>query len=125
MYALAIAASVLLSFYPFLMVMLTFCRGVLHSPAAVQAIYLALNDYLPGDVGDFVQRNLQYRSGVQIISLLLLLFTANGVFEPLEVALNRIWGAKANRSYLKNQLVSLGLIFFCGAWRSFRFFLRR
>ena len=24
--------------------------------------------------------------------MLLLLFTANGIFEPLEVALNRVWG---------------------------------
>ena len=35
-YALAVAASVLLAFYPFLMVMLSFCRDVLRWPAAVQ-----------------------------------------------------------------------------------------
>jgi uncharacterized BrkB/YihY/UPF0761 family membrane protein len=46
--------------------------------------------------------------------MLLLLITANGVFEPLEVALNRAWGVKRNRSYLRNQLVSLGMIFLCG-----------
>jgi uncharacterized BrkB/YihY/UPF0761 family membrane protein len=46
--------------------------------------------------------------------MVLLLFTANGIFEPLEVALNRAWGVETNRSYLKNQLVSLGLIFACG-----------
>ena len=37
-YALAVAASVLLSFYPFLIVMFSFCRDVLHSQAAVDAI---------------------------------------------------------------------------------------
>ena len=47
--------------------------------------------------------------------MFLLLFTANGVFEPLEVALNKVWGVTKNRSYIKNQLVSLGLIFLCGA----------
>jgi uncharacterized BrkB/YihY/UPF0761 family membrane protein len=46
--------------------------------------------------------------------MFLLLFTANGIFEPLEVALNRAWGVTENRSYLKNQIVSLGLIFACG-----------
>ena len=46
--------------------------------------------------------------------MFLLLFTANGIFEPLEVALNRAWGVTKNRSYIKNQLVSLGLIFVCG-----------
>jgi uncharacterized BrkB/YihY/UPF0761 family membrane protein len=48
------------------------------------------------------------------VSLLLLFFTANGIFVPLEVALNRAWRVERNRSYLKNQLVSLGLIFLCG-----------
>ena len=113
-YALAISASVLLSFYPFLIVMLSFCRNVLDWPAAVEAIYVGLNDYLPGDLGDFVRRNLPERGSVQITSMFLLLFTANGVFEPLEVALNRAWGVATNRSYLKNQLVALGMIFACG-----------
>jgi uncharacterized BrkB/YihY/UPF0761 family membrane protein len=113
-YALAIAASVLLSFYPFLIVILSLCRNVLEWPAAVEAIYLALNDYFPGELGAFIRRNLPTGHGVQITSMFLLLFTANGVFEPLEVALNRIWGVKQNRSYVKNQIVALGLIFACG-----------
>jgi uncharacterized BrkB/YihY/UPF0761 family membrane protein len=113
-YALAVAASVLLAFYPFLIVMLSLCRNVLHWPAAVEAIYLALNDFLPGDVGTFVKRNLVLHGKLEYTSMFLLLFTANGVFEPLEVALNRAWGVKVNRSYIKNQLVSLGLIFACG-----------
>jgi YihY family inner membrane protein len=113
-YALAIAASVLLSFYPFLIVTLAFFRNVLHWSAAEAAIYLALDDSLPGDLGAFIRRNPPSRSSVQVLSMLLLLFTANGVFEPLEVALNRAWGVAKNRSYLKNQLVALGMIFACG-----------
>ena len=113
-YALAISASVLLSFYPFIVVMLSFCRNVLHWPAAEMAIYTGLNDYLPGEVGNFIQRNLPSRGNLQLTSMFLLLFTANGIFEPLEVALNKAWGLKQNRSYLKNQLVALGMIFLCG-----------
>lgn len=113
-YALAVAASVLLSFYPFLNVMLSFCRDVLRWPAAVEAINLAMNDYLPGDLGAFLKRNLPLRGTFQPVAMLLLLITANGVFEPLEVALNKAWGVTVNRSYLRNQLVSLGMIFLCG-----------
>jgi len=113
-YALAVAASVLLSFYPFLIVMLSFCRNVLHSQAALDAVALALDDYFPGDLGNFIWRNLPSRGHVQWLSLFLLLLTANGVFEPLEVALNRAWKVSANRSYIKNQMVALGLIFLCG-----------
>ena len=114
-YALAISASVLLSFFPFCNVMLSFCRNVLHSRAAEDAIYLALNDYFPGELAAFMKRNLALQGRLQLTSMVLLLFTANGIFEPLEVALNRAWGEVKNRSYLKNQLVALGMIFLCGA----------
>jgi len=113
-YALAVAASVLLSFYPFVIVMLSFFRNVLHWHGAEAAIYLALDDSLPGDLGAFIRRNLPGRGRVQLLSMFLLLFTANGVFEPLEVALNRTWGVATNRPYWKNQLVALGMIFACG-----------
>lgn len=114
MYALAVAASVLLSFFPFCNVMLSYCRNVLHWRAAEQAIYLALNDYFPGELAVFVQRNLALKGDLHIGSMVLLLFTANGIFMPLEVALNRALGGAENRPYWKNQLISLGMIFACG-----------
>ncbi len=118
-YALSIAASVLLSLYPFLTVMYSLVR-FFDSSLAEQALNVALLDYFPGELGVFIQRNLlanlakPAHSRFQIVSLLLLMLTANGVFEPLEVALNRAWGAAKNRSYLRNQLMSFGLIIFCG-----------
>lgn len=122
-YALAIAASVLLSFYPFVIVMLSLCTNVLHWRAAEAAIYLALDDSLPGDLGAFIRRNLPARGNVQVLSMFLLLFTANGVFEPLEVALNRTWGVTKNRPYWRNQLVALGMIFACGGLALFSLML--
>jgi YihY family inner membrane protein len=44
----------------------------------------------------------------------MLLITSTGIFLPLEVALNSIWGFKKNRSYLMNLVVSLGLALACG-----------
>ena len=114
-YALAVSASVLLSFFPFCNVMLSFSRNVLHWHQAEQAIYLALNDYFPGEMAAFVKRNLVLKGDLHLGSMILLLFTANGIFEPLEVALNRTWGVEKNRPYWRNQLVSLGMIFACGA----------
>jgi membrane protein len=88
---------------------------VLHWRAAEDAIYLALNDYFPGELASFLRRNLALQGRLQVTSMVLLLFTANGIFEPLEVALNRAWGVTKNRSYIKNQLIALGMIFLCGA----------
>lgn len=117
-YGFSIAANVLLSFFPFLIVMVSICQYILHWPGAVDAIVIALHDYFPADMVAFIKRNLMFtvnsRGPLQIGSLLLLFFTANGVFEPMEVALNRAWGIHENRSFLKNQIVSMGLIFLCG-----------
>jgi YihY family inner membrane protein len=117
-HALSISASVLLSFFPFLIVMVSLCEYVFRLPGATQAIYFALNDFFPGELSSFLRRNLratvESRGPLQFTSLFLLLFTANGVFEPLEVALNRAWGVARNRSYVRNQILSLGLIFLCG-----------
>jgi uncharacterized BrkB/YihY/UPF0761 family membrane protein len=116
-YALAVSASVLLAFYPFLTVMVSLCRDVFHWPAAEKAIYLAINDLFADKTGNFIRRNLSsdWRIGkLHFTAIFLLLFTANGVFEPLEVALNRAWGVTTNRTYLKNQAISLGLILACG-----------
>jgi membrane protein len=118
-YAFSIAANVLLSFFPFLLVIVTLCQRVFHWPTAADTILIGLRDYFPDSVGEFIRRNVtanvQGRGSFQALSLLLLLFTANGIFEPLEVALNRAWGVTRNRHYFHNQLVSLGLIFTCGA----------
>jgi membrane protein len=117
-FALSMAAAVLLSVFPFLIVIMSLCKYGLHWQAGVKILDLALADYFPGDMGEFIRRNLtavvQGRGPFQFTSMFLLLFTANAVFEPLEVALNRIWDVPKNRSYVRNQIVSLGLIFLCG-----------
>ena len=118
-YSFSIAANVLLSFFPFLIVIQSICHHLLGWKGAMNAISFALDDYFPGAVGskvgvaDFIQRNLPTQS-LQLASILLLLFTANGIFEPMEVALNRAWGIPKNRSFLRNQIVSFGLIFVSG-----------
>jgi membrane protein len=67
---------------------------------------------------EFVMRNMQLlthpHKGTQFFSVVMLLITSTGVFLPLEVALNRVWGVRQNRSYLHNQAVSLGLAFAVG-----------
>ncbi|HUA22361.1 MAG TPA: YihY/virulence factor BrkB family protein [Bryobacteraceae bacterium] len=117
-FAFSVSAGMLLSFFPFLTLMLSLCRYVFKWRAGVGAVYFALNDYFPDTFGQFIRRNFEVtvasRGPVQVISLVLLFFTASGIFEPLEVALNRVWRCPANRNYFKNQLVSLGLIFACG-----------
>ncbi len=113
-YAFSIAANVLLSFYPFMIVTMALSRAFFGAQLAGNAVGMALRDYFPDALENFLVHNLPRTGPIQLVSIFLLLFTANGVFEPLEVALNRIWGIRENRSFFRNQLVSLGLIFVCG-----------
>jgi membrane protein len=116
-FALSVAANAILSFFPFVMLMMTLIRRVFHSRVMYDVVLELLRDDLPAGQ-DFVIRNLNSmvnsRQRVQFLSLLILLVTSSGIFLPLEVALNRIWRFDNNRSYLGNQVVSFGLAFACG-----------
>jgi membrane protein len=116
-FAFSVAANALLSFFPFVLLMMVLIRRVFHSPVMYDVVVQLLRDYLPAGQ-EFVIRNLnalvQSRHRAQVLSLLILLVTSTGVFMPLEVALNRIWHFPQNRSYLGNQLIALGLAFASG-----------
>jgi membrane protein len=116
-FAFSVAANAILSFFPFMVLMMWLIRHVFHSQNMEDVVVLLLRDHLPAGQ-DFVIRNLNSlvasRRGVKLASVLILLITSTGVFLPLEVALNHIWGFAKNRSYLGNQLVSLVLAFACG-----------
>ena len=109
-FAFSVAANAILSFFPFVVLLMTVIRRVFHSKVMYDVIVQLLRDYLPAGQ-DFVIRNLNAmvnsRQGVQMVSLLILLVTSSGVFLPLEVALNRVWHFEKNRSYLGNQVISL------------------
>ncbi len=116
-FAFSVAANAILSFFPFILILLTLIRHVFHSQAMYDVVVQLLRDNLPAGQ-EFVIRNLNAlvnaRHRVQVVSVLILLISSTGVFVPLEVALNRVWGFERNRSYVGNQLVSLGLAFGCG-----------
>jgi membrane protein len=114
-YAFSIAANVLLSFFPFLIVSVSLGQVVFNRESTIAAIDLAMKDFFPSVLGNFMHNNLPAAQQVELLSMLILLFAANGIFEPMEVALNRVWGIRKNRSFFRNQLVSLVLIFTCGA----------
>lgn len=116
-FAFSVAANAILSFFPFVVLLMTLIRRVFHSRVMYDVVVELLRDSLPAGQ-DFVIRNLNAmvnsRQRVQVVSLIILLVTSSGVFMPLEIALNRIWRFPNNRSYFGNQLISLGLAFGCG-----------
>jgi membrane protein len=125
-FAFSVAANAILSFFPFVVLLMTLIRRLFHSKTMNNVVVDLLHDYLPAGQ-DFVIRNLNAlvsaRNRTQLASLLILLVTSTGVFLPMEVALNRIWGFPKNRSYLGNQLMSLALAFTSGVLALFSIWL--
>jgi YihY family inner membrane protein len=114
-YAFSVAANAILSFFPAAVLLLTLSRRVFHSPAMVSAIKRMLAAYLPSNQG-FIIATVDAMSSthkIQLFSIVMLFISCTGVFEPLEVALNSVWGFKS-RNYVMNQVVSLGLALCCG-----------
>lgn len=116
-YAFSVAANTILSLFPFIVMTWTIERRLFHSPGMDDVLGDLLRYFLPAHQ-DWIVRNMgllaHARGQVQVISIITLLISSTGVFLPLEVALNRVWGVTVNRSYLLNQAVSLGLAFSVG-----------
>jgi membrane protein/epoxyqueuosine reductase len=111
-YAFSVAAQVILSLFPFIVMLLTISQNVFHSKKMADVVTELMMNLLPSDQV-FVMRNMHLLvvtpAHTKIISLVMLFITVTGVFLPLEVALNSVWGVTKNRNYLHNQLVSIGL----------------
>jgi membrane protein len=116
-FAFSVAANAILSFFPFMVLIMWLIRNVFHSQNMQDVVVQLLRDHLPAGQ-EFVTNKLilivKARQRIKWVSIFILLVTSTGVFLPLEVALNRIWGFTKNRSYLGNQIVSLLLSFSCG-----------
>lgn len=123
-YAFSIAAQAMLSFFPFVVFLLSLSRNVFNAPRLYRGLLTLVGAYLP--VSDtaldrtrsFILDNLsavvEHHQRAQIFSLLILLATCTGIFLPLEVALNRVWNVAKNRSYASNWAVAFGLAVACG-----------
>jgi YihY family inner membrane protein len=111
-YAFSVAAQAILSLFPFIVLLLTLAQRVFHSPKMVGVVVQMMTNFLPNNQY-FVMHNMQILAAAhtqtRIFSVVMLLITTTGVFLPLEVALNSVWGVKKNRNYIHNQLVSLAL----------------
>lgn len=111
-YAFSVAANVILSLFPFIVLLLTLSDRVFHSATMRNVVGQLMHSFLPTGQ-DFVMRNMALlahpKKGAQVFSGVMLLVSSTGVFLPLEVALNKVWLVPKNRSYLANQAVSLGL----------------
>lgn len=116
-YAFSIAANAYLSFFPFVILLLTTFKRWLHWQGAYQVVIQLLDANLPLGSNSMIRTLEALAAGkqrLQWVSAGMLLFTSSGVFLPLEVALNKVWGFPVNRSFVRNQFVSFLLALAAG-----------
>ncbi len=119
--ASAVAFNALLSFFPFVLLLLLVCRNLLNWKEGPETIFFMLEEsYLPV-AQEFIVSSLRkvletnVRGGVAVFSFFTLAFTSAGVFTPLELALNRAWKVKTPRPAWKSQLLAMSLVAIVGA----------
>lgn len=115
-YAYSVSANLLLAFLPFMLLMVWISRQFSARGIVISVVSQFVQIYLPTGGGVIIRdiNHLASQQTARIFSIIMLAITSTGVFLPLEVALNGIWGIKKNRSYLGNQAVSLGVVAICG-----------
>jgi len=120
-FAFSVAANAVLSFFPFMVLLAWLVRNIFHSGIMYSVLEEFLKNLIPTRnpaMQEFIVHNVNVavnaHHGAQLVSIVMLLISSSGVFLPLEVAFNKIWGFSKDRSYLGNQIISLLLAFACG-----------
>lgn len=114
--ASAIAFNVMLSFFSFAVLMGSFLINVLHWQRGYEASFLLMRSLTPDaskELFDSLDKVTRGPGGkATIISFALMIYSASGIFQPIEAALNRAWGFK-ERDFIKQYLTYLALAVGC------------
>jgi YihY family inner membrane protein len=114
--ASAIAFNVMLSFFSFAVLMGSFLINVLHWQRGYETSFLLMRALTPDISKELLQSLDEVTRGpggkATIISFALMIYSASGIFQPLEAALNRAWGFK-ERDFIKQYATYLLLAVAC------------
>src|SRR5215471_14114120 len=114
--ASAIAFNVLLSFFSFVVLIGSFLLNVLQWQRGYQTSFRLMMSLAPKESGDLFKSLDVVTRGpggkATLISFGLLIYSASGIFQPLEAALNRAWGFK-ERDFIKQYATYLSLAVVC------------
>ncbi|MEP7270561.1 MAG: YihY/virulence factor BrkB family protein [Acidobacteriota bacterium] len=117
-YASSIAFNILLSFFPFIVLVGSVLVNLLNSQESYETIYKLMRAFVPVESGmlfrslDSVTRGPTGKAG--LFSFGLLIFSSSGVFLPIELALNRAYGFIKPRGTIKQYLTYFALTIICG-----------
>ena len=117
-FASSIAFNIILSFFPFIVLVGSVLVNLIQSQESYETIYKLMRAFVPVESGtlfrslDMVTRGPTGKAG--LLSFGLLIFSSSGVFLPIELALNRAYGFAKPRGTIRQYLTYLTLTILCG-----------
>jgi membrane protein/epoxyqueuosine reductase len=108
----AIAFNFLLCLFPLLLVVAGFAHRLPAGGRTSTILPVLVAELIP-----FGQQPLQtslkslarYGREMEIVSLLLIVWGSSGIFMPMEMALNKVWGGRPHRAFWKSRLLAFGM----------------
>jgi membrane protein len=106
----AIAFNFLLCLFPLLLVIAAFSQQVSgESRTANNALLALVQELIPFGqkaLEDAVKSLSQMAKGVEVASLVVIVWGSSGIFIPMEMVLNRVWGGGLHRDFWKSRLLA-------------------
>jgi membrane protein/epoxyqueuosine reductase len=105
----AIAFNFLLCLFPLLLVLAAVSQQLPFSRRASTALLLVLQELIPFDHASLAEslRGLSKTARtLEAFSLVLIVWGSSGIFMPMEMVLNKVWGGAVHRDFWKSRLLA-------------------
>jgi membrane protein len=105
----AIAFNFLLCLFPLLLVVAALSEHLPPGRRAVGALLVLLQELIPFGreaMAESVRSLSRLSKGLEIASLLLIVWGSSGIFMPVEMVLNKAWGGRTHRAFWKSRLLA-------------------
>ncbi len=116
--ASAIAFNVMLSFFSFVVLIGSFLINIAGSQRAYETLFRLMRSLMPMEssmlLNSLDQVTRSPNSKATLMSFGLMIFSASGVFQPLEAAMNRAWKFP-ERNFIKQYVVYILMVVVCSA----------
>jgi membrane protein len=107
----AIAFNFLLCLFPLLAVVAAVARhlpgGARRAATALLAVLQELIPFGHESIAETVRGLTKTAAGLEVAALVVIVWASSGIFIPVEMALNRAWGGRPNRHFLRSRLLAL------------------
>jgi membrane protein len=106
----AIAFNLLLCLFPLLVVIAAVARQLPMGSRTATALFVILHELIPfgkDALAESLRGLARTARSLELLSLLMIVWGSSGIFMPVEMALNRVWGGQPHRSFIQSRAVAL------------------